>query len=296
MSSYFSVQREQATLGLTLKGRWTVAELSEIRHDLELMTLDDVKKATVHGQALEELDTSAAWYLHDLILRLQERGIMAGLRDFKDHHRHLYERIARLPHEEAVVIPYISPARALIIAIGQHFAGIWRDCYQGIGFLGEFFVAVPAQIFHPKGFRFRSIVFHINEIGVKATPIIALMAFSIAFVVGYQGAFQLQKFDATIYTVDLIVLSTLREMGVLITAIMIAGRSGSAFAAQIGTMKLNEEIDALQTMGVSPFQALVLPRLFAILIALLYRGYRPKVLRKTWDARPSPLSYNRSFW
>jgi phospholipid/cholesterol/gamma-HCH transport system permease protein len=127
---------------------------------------------------------------------------------------------------------------------------------------------VAKRMFRPRQRRVQSIVFHINEVGIKAIPIISLMAFAIAFVMGYQGAFQLQKFDATVYTIDLMVLSILREMGVLITAIMVAGRSGAAFAAQLGTMKLNEEVDALKTMDAAPFDVLVLPRLLAIVVAL----------------------------
>ena len=156
----------------------------------------------------------------------------------------------------------------VIAGLGKHMVHVWHDTCRGVAFFGGFLVNVAQRIFHPKHLRVQSIVFHVNEIGIKAIPIIALMAFSIAFVMGYQGAFQLQKFDATVYTIDLVVLSILREMGVLITAIMVAGRSGSAFAAQLGTMKLNEEVDALKTMGASPFEVLVLPRLLAILIAL----------------------------
>ena len=270
MSLYCSFQADtaNAALDLALKGRWTVASLSEFARDLEEIPLEGVRKITVQGGALEDFDTSAAWCLNDLLLSLRARGITVTMRGFKDGHRRIFERISGLPHEKEELRQPPHPARAGVIAVGRHMAHLWQDCHRGIGFLGEFLVGVPLRVAQPKRLRLRSVIFHINEVGVKATPIIALMAFSIAFVTGYQGAFQLQKFDATIYTVDLIVLSTLREMGVLITAIMLAGRSGSAFAAQIGTMKLNEEVDALQTMGVSPFEALVLPRIIAILISL----------------------------
>lgn len=268
MSSYFSVQRSQAGLELALKGRWTVAELSGVRRDLAALVLEGVNKLTVKGQGLEDFDSSAATFLNDFILQAEALGISSALSGFSGNHRSIYERISVLPHAKGATPVHLPPLQAFTIAVGEKISSLWQDCHRGIGFLGEFLVELPLKFLNPKGLRFRSIVFHINEVGIKAVPIIALMAFSIAFVVGYQGAFQLQKFDATIYTVDLIVLSTLREMGVLITAIMIAGRSGSAFAAQIGTMKLNEEVDALQTMGVSPFEVLVLPRMIAILISL----------------------------
>jgi phospholipid/cholesterol/gamma-HCH transport system permease protein len=270
MSLYCTAQTDPATaaLDLSLRGHWSVLSLPAIRREIGAIPLDGIKKITLKGNALEDFDTSAAWYLSDLLAGLQARGIKAVMTGFKDNHRRIFDRISAFRPEKEELPQKIHPARALLIATGRNFVDIWKDCIRGTGFLGEFLAGVPLRFLQPKRFRFRSIVFHINEVGIKAVPIIALMAFSIAFVTGYQGAFQLQKFDATVYTVDLIVLSTLREMGVLITAIMLAGRSGSAFAAQIGTMKLNEEVDALQTMGVSPFEALVLPRIIAILIAL----------------------------
>jgi phospholipid/cholesterol/gamma-HCH transport system permease protein len=270
MSLYFTSQTGTATaaLDLSLKGHWSVLSLPAIRREIEEIPLAGIKKITLKGDTLEDFDTSAAWYLNDLLAGLQARGIKAAMTGFKDNHRRIFDRISGFRPEKEELPQKIRPARALLVAIGQNLVEVWKDCIRGIGFLGEFLAGIPLRVFQPKRFRFRSIIFHINEVGIKAVPIIALMAFSIAFVTGYQGAFQLQKFDATVYTVDLIVLSTLREMGVLITAIMLAGRSGSAFAAQIGTMKLNEEVDALQTMGVSPFEALVLPRIIAIVISL----------------------------
>lgn len=256
MTRYCSLAGDE----LRLKGHWTITAVSEIKRELPETRLASCMKVVVAGEALEDFDTSAAWCLNDLILRLQATGIMIRMTGFKDKHQRIYDRVAGLPHEKEAMTKPSDPLAGIVIAAGRQISELRHDCYQGIGFLGA--------LFHPRRLRFRSIVFHVNEVGIKAVPIIALMAFSIAFVMGYQGAFQLQKFDATIYTVDLVVLSTLREMGVLITAIMVAGRSGSAFAAQIGIMKLNEEVDALRTMGVSPFEVLVLPRILAILIAL----------------------------
>lgn len=256
MPSYCFMQTDD----LCLKGRWTISTLPEIERELPEGKFKNCIKIVISGAGLEDFDTSAAWYLNDLVIRLQGRGIVVRMAGFQEKHRRIYDRISGLPHEREPSKKQPDPLTGAVIAAGERAAALWRDCYQGVGFLGA--------LLHPHRLRLRSVVFHINEVGIKAIPIIALMAFSIAFVMGYQGAFQLQKFDATIYTVDLVVLSTLREMGVLITAIMVAGRSGSAFAAQIGTMKLNEEVDALRTMGVSPFEALVLPRILAILIAL----------------------------
>ncbi|MFH1157973.1 MAG: ABC transporter permease [Pseudomonadota bacterium] len=259
---------EQGGVTLSLKGDWTVFALPGIKKEMEKLSFGDAGHVTLDGGELKSFDISAAWYLDSLMIRLRGKGLSVGMLRFREGHRRILERVSGLPHEKEEPYAPPPPARAFFTAAGRQIDGVRRDCVRGIVFFGEFLTSVASRIFHPKHLRFRNVVFHINDVGVKAIPIIALMAFSIAFVTGYQGASQLQKFDATIYTIDLMVLSILREMGVLITAIMLAGRSGSAFAAQLGTMKLNEEVDALQTMGVSPFEVLVLPRVLAILIAL----------------------------
>lgn len=253
---------------LGLQGRWTVAGLSAIKTELDGVPLATCTRVTFDGSGLEMLDTSGAWYLNDLALRLRASNIAVDISNLQDNHRRTLERVAALPHETEPAEKPVGHVNAFFTAIGKQVMDIWKDSRRAIRFLGQFLASLPGLFLQPKNLRLGSIAFHVNEAGLKAVPIISLMAFSISFVTGYQGAYQLTKFDATIYTVDLIVLSTLREMSVLITAIMLAGRSGSAFAAQLGTMKMNEEVDALQTMGVSPFQVLVLPRLIAILIAL----------------------------
>lgn len=270
MSSYYSVQSKKTDtdLGIELRGRWTVAALAEIEQAFLREDFGGVRKIVFDGRGLEDFDTSAAWYLDEMTRRFAAQGISAEMKGFVSGHRLILDRVMQLPHEAEEARRVVPPLTYAVATVGEQMDAVWRDCRRGIGFLGEIMMALPRQILRPASFRLRSIVFHINETGIKAVPIIALMSFAIAFVTGYQGSVQLQKFDATIYTVDLIVLSTLREMGVLITAIMLAGRSGSAFAAQLGTMKINEEVDALQTMGVAPFDALVLPRIVAIIIAL----------------------------
>ncbi|RMG55371.1 MAG: ABC transporter permease [Gammaproteobacteria bacterium] len=137
-----------------------------------------------------------------------------------------------------------------------------------LGFLGHAASALGRGLIRPGRLRPRSISFHLNATGIHAIPIVAMIAFLISVVLAYQGAYQLTQFGASIYTIDLVAISVLREMGVLLTAIMVAGRSGSAFAAELGVMKSNEEIDALRTMGLDPFEILVLPRLLALVIAI----------------------------
>jgi phospholipid/cholesterol/gamma-HCH transport system permease protein len=137
-----------------------------------------------------------------------------------------------------------------------------------IAFLGQACIALVGLILHPQRLRFGEIVRHIERVGVNAIPIVSLIAFLISVVLTYQSAEQLRPLGAQQFTVNLIAISVLREMGVLLTAIMVAGRSGSAFTAEIGVMKVREEVDALKAIGVDPFEMLVMPRLLAIMIAL----------------------------
>ena len=270
MGSYYSVLAgsDGPAMKLRLVGRWNVAALSRIEAELGAAPLQNLRTVTLDGSGLEMLDTSAAWFLNNLAQRLRKEKVSVEITNFQDNHRRTLERVAGLPHEAGPEKMSANFLERLFAAAGRRVVNIWNDSVSGITFLGQFLASLPGILRRPQTLRLRSVIFHVNDAGLNAVPIIALMAFSISFVTGYQGAYQLNKFDATIYTVDLIVLSTLREMSVLITAIMLAGRSGSAFAAQLGTMKLNEEVDALQTMGASPFQVLVLPRLLGILTAL----------------------------
>jgi phospholipid/cholesterol/gamma-HCH transport system permease protein len=155
------------------------------------------------------------------------------------------------------------------------FAAIGRTTSNALTFSWGIFVFVGRistcffrNLAHPRHFRLPSVVRHIDETGLRALPIIGLLAILISMVITYQGAVQLRKFGAVIYTIDLTVISLLREMAVLITAIMVAGRSGSAFAAEIGAMKIRDEINALRTMGLNPIELLVVPRVIALIIVL----------------------------
>lgn len=153
-------------------------------------------------------------------------------------------------------------------AVGR---GVYAACfyvYDLMAFTGQAFIRLARNLGAVKRLRFASIVRHIYETGFQALPIIVLLSLGVTMVIFYQGASQLQRYGADLFTIDLTVVSLLREMGVLITAIMVAGRSGSAFASEIGVMKLRKEIDALRSMGVDPVETLVVPRLLALLVAL----------------------------
>lgn len=192
----------------------------------------------------------------------------ANLTNIPEEYARLLELVAnagagKLPHKERLPM-----AARFFIHVGKASADLLKDTKDLTAFLGHSVVALFAAITKPHLMRWGSIVHHIEAVGIRAVPIVSVIAFAIAVILAYQGVEQLKPLGAEQFTVNLITISVLREMGVLLTAIMLAGRSGSAFTAEIGVMKLREEVDALKATGLDPFQMLVVPRLIAIIICL----------------------------
>ncbi|MEO6151688.1 MAG: ABC transporter permease [Croceibacterium sp.] len=177
-----------------------------------------------------------------------------------------------------IIPPRLPVFERVTSQTGEHVVHFWHGMIRFVGFLGQVILTFGTVIRHPKRFRIKSLVRQFELVGITALPIIGLMSFLIGIVVAQQGAAQLKQFGAEIYTINLTGRLTLRELGVLMTAIMVAGRSGSAFAAQIGTMKLTEEIDAMRTIGVSPMEALVIPRILAAVLMMPLLGFYSAVL------------------
>ena len=156
--------------------------------------------------------------------------------------------------------------------IGENVAGLGAAVKDFAGILGLFLVRLFQSILKPREFRFTALVHHCESVGVQAVPIVALMAFLIGVVLAFQGAAQLRQFGAEIFVVDLIAISILRELGILLTAIIVAGRTASSYTAAIGSMKMREEIDAMRTLGIDPGHALIVPRVLALVLMLPILG------------------------
>ena len=156
--------------------------------------------------------------------------------------------------------------------VGESVVAGWVAAIEIVSLFGAVLSRMAGNLIHPARLRLTSVVFHMQEAGLNALPIAALMAFLIGVVLAYMGAVQLRQFGAEIFVVDLIAIAVLRELGILLTAIIVAGRSASAFTASIGSMKMREEIDAMRTLGLDPIQILVLPRVLALLITLPLLG------------------------
>jgi phospholipid/cholesterol/gamma-HCH transport system permease protein len=152
--------------------------------------------------------------------------------------------------------------------VGQNVSGAGQDLVKGVAFLGELMAALVRVVVHPRRFRKAAVINQLEQIAYRGVPIIVLISFLVGCIVSQQGIFQLVKFGATAFVVDLTGILVLRELGVLLTSIMVAGRSGSAFTAEIGSMKMREEIDALRVMGLDPIEVLIAPRILALVIGL----------------------------
>ena len=250
---------------LVLRGSWTARGIGAIESQLE--TVRAVAGSVADATGIEALDTAGAWVLHRLLHRAGGEGI--ELRGLRPEFARLLDAVAQR-HSAQAEHPD-PPAKApppWLEGIGASVAAAFEQAIALLSFVGETALALAASVAHPARFRWRPILFNIRSAGFDALPIVGLLSFLLGIVVAYQGADQLRQYGANIFVADLVGLSMLREFAPLITAIIIAGRSGSAYAAQIGTMVVTEEIDALRTLGIAPLELLVLPKLIALVIAM----------------------------
>lgn len=219
------------------------------------------------GEA-DTIDTIGAWLVYRFLRDWRVAGVRARYANATPEQEKLIEQ-ARIndapcevrPREANPVVRQLAEIGRATVAITDRFGAL-------LAFLGLVLARLALQLARPWRIRWTSLSHHMEQVGLKALPIVGLMSFLIGLVLVQQGAYQLRRFGAEIFVVDMIGIATLRELGVLLTAIMVAGRSGSAFTAQIGTMKLTEEVDAMRTIGLDPIDTLVLPRLLALVILM----------------------------
>ncbi len=266
------------TLRFSLTGDWTLAHASALLTRLSGLATAGLlhqhlrdggqQLARLETGGLQRLDTAGALLLARLYRQLEDQGFTVEWPAPRHEHRALFD-YARGCGEAVTVWPKIDGGFAGFVRhIGWLTLFFAREARRFTSFIGEVTETAILTAFRPGQMRFTSMVHHMEETGLKALPIVGLLSFLIGMVMAYQGASQLQKFGAELFVVDLIGISVLRELGVLLTAILIAGRSGSAFTAQIGSMKVNEEVAAMRTLGLDPVVVLVLPRMFALILTL----------------------------
>ncbi len=254
---------------LNLSGCWSVSGIGTLELQLQAARPAIRAPLMVDAAGIEVLDTAGAWLLQMLLIRLRSGGIEVTLQGLRPEFAALLALIA-----EHLVAPdrppanSASPSPTALEGLGQNANAAFEQGTALLAFVGETSLALVGTLAHPSRCRWRPILYNIRSAGFDALPIVALLSFLLGIVVAYQGADQLRQYGANIFVADLVGLSMLREFAPLITAIIIAGRSGSAYAAQIGTMTVTEEIDAMRTIGIAPLELLVLPKIIALVIAL----------------------------
>lgn len=222
-------------------------------------------------EEVSRLDTAGAWTVVGYSDRVEAA---AGSLEIV-HASRSHQRLIDTVRADRVTEEPQTPPRTMADRLEATGKGVVQGLKLGLdlaGYVGLFLSRLGRAIVHPREFRLTSLVYHCQDVGVRALPIVALMAFLIGVVLAFQGAAQLRQFGAQIFVVDLIAVSLLRELGILLTAIIVAGRTASAFTASIGSMKMREEVDAMRTLGIDPVQALIVPRVLALVITLPILG------------------------
>ena len=249
-------------------GRWAIGDLFIVEKEIRAQADAANGPVTIDLSKVETLDTAGAWTIYRTAKYLEGCGVTVDVVGANEDQIALIGAVRAAETEVPPDVPTGNSFVNMVSHLGQGVVGIAKETADLIGFFGQTLVAVAHVIAHPRRLRTTSLFYHMEEVGLNAIPIVGLMSFLIGIVLAFQGASQLQRFGAEVFVVNLVAISVLREIGVLMTAIIVAGRSGSAFTAQIGSMKVNEEVDAMQTLGLAPMEVLVLPRLFALMLTL----------------------------
>lgn len=262
-NSHLLITKLSEELFLKFSGSLTIYTLSTHQKEIDSLYINS-SKITIDLKDLDFIDSGAAIFIENLRKKFKNAEVVILTND--DKIKSTLQLIEKYQTKTAEFIK--EPSFLPLAKFGKAIHDYFMDFLSFMDFLGRLFVVKIYYIKNFKNIRYKEIAFEINESGVKALGIIALTSFLIGVVVAYQSAYQLKLYGANIFVVDMLGISMLRELAPLITAIVIAGRSGSAFTAQIGAMKITQELDAMSTMGFDPYIFLVLPRIIALMIVL----------------------------
>ncbi|MGO9397040.1 MAG: MlaE family lipid ABC transporter permease subunit [Xanthobacteraceae bacterium] len=257
-------------VALAASGSWTAERAAELERVIEEASRRHAgaRRVDINLARIERLDTFGAWLIERLQRTFATRGSAARITGLSDNDRALMEEL-RLANQ--VQPPRRAAPNSILRAfdsVGRGVADIGGSFVLVVQLFGALMLAALGTIAHPTRLRLTSIVHHLERVGWRAVPIIVLSTFMIGAILAQQGIVRFRTFGADMYVVDMVAALVLREVGVLIVCVMVAGRSGSAYTAEIGSMKMREEIDALRTMGLDPVEVLVLPRIIALVLAV----------------------------
>jgi phospholipid/cholesterol/gamma-HCH transport system permease protein len=261
---------EQGATVFRAEGEWLVVSAAELDHRLQALEKPQGRQVTVDLSQVQRLDSTGAWLLLRTEHELATLGNRVELANLQPRFAPLLEQVRARGVTEP--LPHPVPSHYTFVGfverVGRVTVTLANRVYDILSFTGLVTITILRLLRQPRRLRLVATLVQMEIVGLDAMPIVGLLSFLIGVVMAYQGADQLRRFGAEIYTVNLLGVSILRELGVLLSAIIIAGRSGSAFTAQIGTMQVNEEIDAMRTLGLDPVEVLVLPRLFGLSLTL----------------------------
>lgn len=251
-------------------GSWIAVNAAALERLSDTVAPQLGQSATVRLNMVEvrELDTIGAWLLEKISRRASSAGHRAEVIGVADNYAGLIEEVCRVNRRVPAPVPARNPVIAKVSDIGRSTLGARADVTAFLDMLGSLCIAVLGVLRRPRSLRLTSLTYQLYRVGWQAIPIVVLITFLIGAIIAQQGIFHFRKFGADSYVVDMVGILVLRELGVLIVAIMVAGRSGSAYTAELGSMKMREEIDALSTMGLDPIEVLMLPRIIALVCAL----------------------------
>lgn len=248
------------------RGAWNLAGITNLRSYLKHLVWPSKKELVIDGSQIVAMDMAGAWELYKLLTQLKHNNFTIELQGFRPEHKNLLSLIKTGTTGLTPLAPL--PRENWLARLGRRSILELKELTSFLTFTGELTIVALRSLRDRNRIHWRPLMWVIETTGFQALPIIALLSFMIGVVLAYQMGIQLRNYGADIFIVDLTGAAVFREFGCLITAIMVAGRTGSAFTAQLGTMKLNEEIDALRTMGILPNELLILPRLLGLFIAL----------------------------
>lgn len=259
--------RDEVTLAGA--GAWTAQNARRLEQQVDGAARRHraAKRAVIDMGKVERLDTFGAWLLERLVRGLSARGAETKVIGLKEDYRALMDELHSVKLEQ-IVAERPNPIIYALGSIGRSIVSVGNSFGAMVNMLGALAVALVRVVPNPRRFRFTSLIHQLDNVAWRGVPIILLITFLVGAIIAQQGIFHFRKFGADIYVVDMIGILVLRELGVLIVCIMVAGRSGSAYTAELGSMKMREEIDALRTMGFDPVEILILPRILALIIGV----------------------------
>lgn len=255
---------------ISAEGYWTQNNASELEKVLDDMVSQAaaLKSIEVNVSAISELDTFGSWLLERFKRDLVAQGAKVKIEGLSEHNNALYQQIAKVSQQGLNQADLQEHRENIVSKFWNMLTGFWYELVQFLAVFGATIAAAKTLIVQPAAFRWTSTVYQFDRVGLKALPIVILVTFIIGAIIAQQGFFHFRQFGAELYVVDMVGFLVMREIGVLLVAIVVAGRTASSYTAELGSMKMREEIDALKTMGFNPIDILVLPRVLVLIIAL----------------------------